>query len=72
MSDDTVIDIFVILSIIIIIYLKCIDIIPIPWIWLLCPIWIPFLIGIIVATVLVCKLFFVFLEEKRGEKNERN
>lgn len=52
-SSDRVIDIMLVGAVIAIIILKLTDIIKVSWLWLLCPLWIPFTIGLGLAIILV-------------------
>jgi len=58
MSEDKLVDIFIVVAIIVTIVLKITNVITIPWLWLLAPIWIPLGIGCILASILC--LYFVF------------
>ena len=67
MNEDRIIDGVFILLVCLIIYLKIIGIITIPWLWLFAPIWIPFLLGCGLA---IC-LLVIFLITGALKKNER-
>lgn len=52
MNEDRIVDIFIIGAIITVIVLKITNVITIPWIWLLSPIWILFGMGLGFAIII--------------------
>ena len=69
---ETLTEISIIVGIISIIVLKIMNVITIPWIWLLSPIWILFLLGCIFAVFYIGIIIIrILIEDKRREKNER-
>lgn len=72
MDEDRIADIFIVGVIITILVLKLTNVITIPWVWLLSPIWILFGIGFIFAFVvtLICLLQeYIHKKEKNNERN---
>jgi energy-coupling factor transporter transmembrane protein EcfT len=70
-NTDRVINGAVISVIIGVIVLKITNVIKIPWIWLLCPIWIVLGFGTILAFVLTLACLFHIKINKGENKNER-
>ena len=64
-TQDRVVDIFLLIGIIAVIALKISGVITVPWVWLLSPLWIPFLI--MVAGMIVITIWFIIdtIKEKR-------
>lgn len=72
MDEDRLADIFIIGVIVTILVLKLTNVITIPWIWLLSPIWILFGIGFIfaIAVTLICLLQeYIHKKEKNNERS---
>ena len=64
-TEDRVVDIFLLIGLVAVIALKISGVITIPWLWLLSPLWIPFLI--MVAGMIVITIWFIIdtIKEKR-------
>ena len=71
MNEDRIADFIVIGAVIAIIVLKIVDVIKIPWLWLLSPIWIPFGLGIIIMISLTIYCLVQEYIYKRRKNNER-
>lgn len=72
MDENRIADIFIVGVIITILVLKLTNVITVPWVWLLSPIWILFGIGFIFAFVvtLICLLQeYIHKKEKNNERN---
>ena len=69
MDEDRIVDGILIGFIITIIGLKIANIITIPWIWLLSPLWIPFTAGVIIALIcgswMISSIIIYKIKEKR-------
>lgn len=65
MEGDRIADVVFILAIITIIVLKITNVITISWFWLTTILWIPLLIGCILALVLGLFFYFTILIDKR-------
>lgn len=68
MNEDRFVDIFIILGAIAIIVLKITNIITIPWLWLLSPLWILAGLGIIlciITTIMFIIHDFTYKKEKK-------
>ena len=66
---DRIINWAFILAVITVIVLKIIGAIKIPWIWLLSPLWILFLIGCLLAIILaVTCIISIYIENKKENK----
>lgn len=63
--EDRAVDIFLLIGIVAVIALKISGVITIPWLWLLSPLWISFLI--MVAGMIVITIWFIIdtIKEKR-------
>ena len=66
--EDRCIDIFIILCVVAVIVLKITGVITIPWLWISAIIWIPFLIGCIIAIGIVLLAIIENAIEKIKEK----
>ena len=70
---DNIIDASVILAILTVIILKLCGVITLPWLWLTCPLWIPFIIGVFLMlsliTILTTKGILNLIKEKKNERN---
>ena len=66
--EDKCIDIFIILCIVAVIVLKITGVITIPWLWISAIIWIPFLLGCILAIIIVMIAIIQNAIEKIKEK----
>ena len=64
-TEDRVVDIFLLIGLVAVIALKISGVITIPWVWLLSPLWIPFLI--MTAGMIVITIWFIIdtIKEKR-------
>ena len=64
-TEDRVVDIFLLIGLVAVIALKISGVITVPWVWLLSPLWIPFLI--MVAGMIVITIWFIIdtIKEKR-------
>ena len=64
-TEDRVVDIFLLIGLVAVIALKISGVITIPWLWLLSPLWIPFLM--LVAGMIVITIWFIIdtIKEKR-------
>jgi hypothetical protein len=64
-TEDRVVDIFLLIALVAVIALKISGVITIPWVWLLSPLWIPFLI--MTAGMIVITIWFIIdtIKEKR-------
>ena len=72
-SDERVEDLIILLIIIIVFLLKFMNIITIPWIWLLAPFWImAILVVAFIVIACVAGIISGLLEYKEIKKNERN
>ena len=69
---DKVANIFCIVVLCIIVYLKIAGIIKLSWFWLLSPIWGLLLIGIVLSIVLCIVILINILIDKKENKDERN
>lgn len=65
MEGDRIADVIFILAIIAVIALKITNVITISWFWLTAILWIPLLIGCILALVLGLVFYFTILIDKR-------
>ena len=52
-TADKCADIFILLVVLTVIGLKISGIITIPWVWLLAPIWVTFLVGLVIACIVL-------------------
>ena len=68
--EDRIADIGLIMIFVTIIVLKVTNVITIPWVWLLSPIWILFLVGCILAVILTIMCIIDIKGDKK--ENERN
>ena len=68
--EDRIADIGLTMIFVTIIILKITNVIAIPWIWLLSPIWILFLIGCVLAVILTIMCIIDIKGDKK--ENERN
>jgi TRAP-type C4-dicarboxylate transport system permease small subunit len=66
--EDRCIDIFIILCVVAVIVLKITGVITIPWLWISAIIWIPFLIGCIIAIGIILLAIIENAIEKIKEK----
>lgn len=67
MNEDRWIDVFIICGILVLFGLKAAGVIPIPWVWVLSIIWIPFLLGIMLAILFTV---LIIIEEMKGRKKK--
>ncbi len=65
MSEDKLVDIFIVVAVIVAIALKITNVITISWLWLLAPIWIPLGIGCILASIMCLYFFFTLFINKK-------
>lgn len=72
MNEDRIVDIFIILGAIAIIVLKITNVITIPWIWLLSPLWILAGLGIILCVLITIMYIIHDITYKRRKEYERN
>ena len=72
-NDDTIIDICIFSVALILVILKICGVITIPWIWLTSPIWIPFIIGLLimfsVIGITTIKGIIRLIKERKNERN---
>lgn len=69
-KEDRVAECFLIVLLLSVIVLKLTNIIQIPWVWLLCPIWLAFGLGLVLAIVFTILYIYEILFHKE-KKNER-
>ena len=72
MNEDRIADIFIIGVVITVIILKIVNIITIPWVWLLCPIWGLMGVGVVFAIIIIISYYANswWKSFKRRKKNE--
>lgn len=64
--SDRLVDIFVTAIIVAVVTLKLSGVIKVSWLWLLSPIWILFLLGFVLALIVViCGIFYTFIDKRR-------
>ena len=68
---DILVDIFIIGCILAIFCLKIVGVITLSWFWLLSPLWGLFLIGCVIAVILIIMCIISVEIDKRRKKNER-
>ena len=68
MDEDRYIDMFIFVGIAIVIALKLMNVIQVSWLWLTEIIWIPLLIGLVIAICLLIMFGFELLKNKRRLK----
>ncbi len=69
-KEDRIADITLIILLLSVIILKLTNVIQIPWIWLLCPIWLAFGLGLVLAIIFIILYIYEILFHKE-KKNER-
>lgn len=69
-TEDAIVDVFLMIGIIGVFVLKITNVITIPWVWLLSPLWI--IGGAIVLLMIVITIIYLLEESVRRKKNERN
>ncbi len=72
MNEDRFVDIFIILGAIAIIVLKITNVITIPWIWLLSPLWILMGLGVVLCILITIMYIIHDITYKRRKEYERN
>lgn len=73
-TTDKCADIFILLAVLTVIGLKIGGIITIPWVWLLAPIWVTFLVGLVIACIVLLLFLGTCVIDKieiKENKNER-
>ena len=73
-TTDKCADIFILLAVLTVIGLKIGGIITIPWVWLLAPIWVTFLVGLVIACIVLVLFLGTLVVDKieiKENKNER-
>ena len=68
---DRVAEIFLIAVVLLILYLKIINVIKLSWLWLLSPLWGGLLIGIIILIAIIIAGTVEILLDKKEKKDER-
>ena len=69
-TTDKCADIFLLLIVLTVIGLKIGGIITIPWVWLLAPIWITFLLGLVIACLVLVFFLGTLVVDKFDKKGE--
>lgn len=67
---DHIVELFLLVLVAVVIYLKLSGVITLSWFWLLCPIWGTFALGLILSIVFLV-LYFIMLFVDKEKKNER-
>ena len=69
-TTDKCADIFILLAVLTVIGLKIGGIITIPWVWLLAPIWVTFLVGLVIACIVLLLFLGTLVIDKNRNKGE--
>ena len=68
MENDRLVDLFFIVAILVILGLKIGGIIRIPWLWLLSPIWMLLLVGLVFAIIMAIICTFILFRDNKRRK----